>query len=89
MLFQELLTERIQFKLFLGLHIKLMIPPLVSRMLRNLEGVLSLANVIRADLKEIVIRYLLLPGRSLSGLWNFRVAELLGLRNWICLEKLL
>jgi hypothetical protein len=58
-------------------------------MLRNLEGVLSLANVIRADLKEIVIRYLLLPGRSFSGVWDLRVAELLGLCDRICLEKLL
>jgi hypothetical protein len=65
------------------------IPPLVSRILRNMEGVLSLADFIRADLKEIVISYLLLPGRSFSGLWDLRVAELLGLRDRICLEKLL
>lgn len=58
-------------------------------MLRDMEGVLSLANVIRADLKEIVISYLLLPGRSFSGVWDLRVAELLGLRGWIRLEKLL
>ena len=66
-----------------------MIPPLVCRMLRNLEGVLSLAHVIGSDLKEIVIRNLLLPGRSFSGVWDLRVAELLGLCDRICLKKLL
>jgi len=58
-------------------------------MLRNLEGVLRLAKFIRADLKEIVIRNLLLPGRSFSGVWDLCVAELLGLCDRIGLEKLL
>ena len=67
----------------------MLVPPLVCRMLRNLEGVLSLAHVIGANFKEIIIRHLLLPGRSFSGVWNLRVAELLGLCDRICLEKLL